>query len=212
MAKARVSQHVVEVLVPFAPVAVYAAEYDKSYVSAVNEKIVTGLTETVIPGCDLTATGTPTVVAVFWDVWVSQNLSGVAKQATLRVRRTDASGTVLASTIIGDSGDSQAGHQAEWNSSYADSAPTDYRYVFTVQETAGNASAEIWSNSKSFILCTNSTALVSQDVVEVLGSFPGSVRVGQFIVEVLLTESETQSPAPEPSTSSGGVRAYGHAG
>ena len=56
------------------------------------------------------------------------------------------------------------------------------------------------------------TAIVSQDVVEVLGSFPGSVEVSQHVIEVLMTENETQTTPPSPGEGSGGVRVFGYAG
>jgi len=51
------------------------------------------------------------------------------------------------------------------------------------------------------------TAIVSQDVVEVLGSFPGKVEVSQYVVEVLMAESEAKSGPPTT-----GVRSFGYAG
>lgn len=115
-----------------------------------NYKVVTGLSETVLAGCDLTISGSP--VRMRWSTTISQNRNGVVKQATMRLRRTNTSGTILASKVIGDSGDSTSGNQASWSSYFLDSAPTDGHYVLTVQETAGDASTEIWSALRTFEL------------------------------------------------------------
>ena len=212
MGKARVSQNVVEVLVPFTPASAYVPAANKSYLSASNVKVVTGLTETLVDGCDLTATGSPAAVNITWDIWFSQNLPAGTKTCRLQLRRTNAAGAVLATSGTYTAPSSNAGGLAQkWASYYDDASPTDYRYVMTIQEmTGGNTTTEIWSGSRLYRLNPTVTAIVSQDVVEVLGSFPGKVEVSQNVVEVLMTESETQTDPPSAGT--GGVRSFGYAG
>lgn len=209
MPGARVSQHVVEVLTPLTPASPYVPTANQVYSSSDLVKIVTGLTETIVPGCDLTATGSPASVVIGWDLWISQYSPTHSKQATLRIRRTNVAGAVLASTVIGDSGDSQAGHQAEWTSYYLDAAPTDYHYVLTVQETLGFSTAEIWTNSRLLDLNPTVTGIVSQDVLEVLGSFPSQAKVSQCVIEVLMADADTQTTPPAPP-GGGGMASFGY--
>jgi len=216
MARARVSQRVVEVLVPFSIAAAYVPAANQSYATTTLAKIVTGLDETIIPGCDLTATGTPASVLVIWDVYFSQYEVGKTKSARLQLRRTNIAGAVLyTSATFTALVDSKAGIESHevWTipGNYLDAAPTDYQYVLTMDETGGTATAacEIWSASTYLLLNPTVTGIMSQDVVEVLGSFPGKTRVSQCIVEVLMTESESQSAAPADVDA--GVRVYGHA-
>lgn len=208
-ARAKVSQDVVEVLFadPGLGSLPTGASANQSYTLAASTLEVTGQTETVLTGCDLTATGSPTVVGIDINMWISQYRPGTAKAATLRLRRTSVTGTALASANAPDAGDSQVGHQYNWVTTYNDASPTDYRYVITAQETAGNASTEIWSNSILFKLYTDpANAIVSSDVVEVLVQQDPSVRVGQNVIEVL-----TSGDGYAPAEGSGGVKSYGYA-
>jgi hypothetical protein len=50
-------------------------------------------------------------------------------------------------------------------------------------------------------------ALVSQDVIEVLGSFPGQARVAQYVIEVLMADSGT---TPPPTPLAGGPSSFGY--
>ncbi|MCX7335498.1 MAG: hypothetical protein NTV85_28620 [Hyphomicrobiales bacterium] len=59
---------------------------------------------------------------------------------------------------------------------------------------------------------TPTGAGVSQYVVEVLGSFPGSVRVSQSVVEVLMAEDDTQSDPPSGGGTTPSVHVFGYAG
>jgi len=84
-------------------------------------------------------------------------------------------------------------------------------YNDTLPQTVGMEALFYWSPSVNLSVVDPATAIVSQHVVEVLGSFPGSVQVSQYVVEVLLTEGETQSDPP----SAGGTpqtHAFGYAG
>jgi len=96
--------------------------------------VVAGPTETVIP--DLTLIVDPIgTVSLSWDVWTSQDLYGVHKYATWRLRRTGVSGTVLASMSFESYSDINRGHADNWAGSYVDVAPTDGVYVITIQST-----------------------------------------------------------------------------
>lgn len=125
-----------------------------------NLLMVTGTTETVLNGCDLTMPTTlPAQIPIDWDIWISQNDPGHTKQATLRLRRTNTSGTILVSSVVPDTGDSSTGHQAEWKGTYVDTAPTDGHYVLTVQETAGTAGTQIYSDTRTFHVDTLGTPI-----------------------------------------------------
>ena len=115
--------------------------------------VVTGQSETILNGCDLVIP-LGASVDLAWTVWISQNAPGWSKSVAFRLRRTDLTGTVLASGSTGDSGDSTGGHQVSWVAAYSDSSPTDGRYVLTVQETGGNSSTQIWSDTRAFSLST----------------------------------------------------------
>lgn len=52
-------------------------------------------------------------------------------------------------------------------------------------------------------------ALVSQDVIEVLGSFPGRARVAQYVIEVLMADSGSQTTPPSPP-GGGGQSSFGY--
>lgn len=69
---------------------------------------------------------------------------------------------------------------------------------------------EVLVPTGTFSPTTVTGAGISQHAVEVLGSFPGQVRIAEHVVEVLMAESDTQSPPP--STASAGVRVSGYAG
>lgn len=55
---------------------------------------------------------------------------------------------------------------------------------------------------------------VTQETIEVLGSFVSPARVTQIAIEVLLSDSQTPLEPPDPCLPSGGggVRVYGYAG
>jgi len=70
---------------------------------------------------------------------------------------------------------------------------------------------EVLLPTDAFSPTTPTGAGVSQLVIEVLGSFPGKARVSQHVIEVLMTEDDTQtdpggSGSPTPVT-----HAYGYA-
>ncbi len=124
----------------------------ETFASSTNVLVVTGQAETLAPGCDLTATGSPSRIIVAYTVAASQNRVGVPKQITFRLRRTNTSGAVLASKVRAAGVDSTAGNEWVFSGVYTDLAPTDGHYVVTVQETAGDASTEIWSAERSMEL------------------------------------------------------------
>ncbi len=96
--------------------------------------------EFILPLCDVTVTPTGTV-SITWIIYFSTHAAG-AKTATMRLRRSDLNGAVLASQAFGDPGsDSMAGAQQSWSSSYSDTTPTDGRYVMTLVETGAVGSA-----------------------------------------------------------------------
>lgn len=153
-----------------------------------NVLVVTGLTETLLPGCSVSiGAGRPSADLV-WDIWVSQNRFLVVKQATLRLRRTDVTGAILASRIVPDTGDSAGGHQYQWAGFFFDPTPTDGVYVLTVQETLGDATTEIWSDTRTF--CITSPGLgprirVTQEVVEVVHDGAPNIRATQEVIEAV---------------------------
>jgi hypothetical protein len=71
---------------------------------------------------------------------------------------------------------------------------------------------EVLLPTDAFSPTTPTGAGVSQAVMEVLGSFPGSVRVSQAVIEVLMADNDTQSDPggggedPTPTT-----HAFGYA-
>ena len=88
-------------------------------------------------------------------------------------------------------------------------SPAEYAY-YRVYVTAnygdqyvGIGGLQMWDNATT-------TATVSQYVVEALGSFPGHAHVSQCVVEVLMAESEAQSDPP--SSGGGGTHVFGYAG
>jgi len=70
---------------------------------------------------------------------------------------------------------------------------------------------EVLVPTDTFSPTTVTGAGISQHVVEVLGSFPGQVRIAEYVVEVLMAEDDTQSPPPAAG-GGGGVRVFGYAG
>jgi len=101
-------------------------------------------TEFVIPLCDVTITPKG-AVSLVWTIKFSTYAPGAGKAATMRLRRTDTAGTVLTSQTFGDpSGDSKAGGQQTWSSTYSDTAPTDGRYVVTLVQTGAAGSAALF--------------------------------------------------------------------
>jgi pilus assembly protein Flp/PilA len=118
-----------------------------------SELIVTGQSEIVIPGCNLTITPGPTV-SIAWSISISQDDYGIHKGAELSLRRDDTTGAILDSYSVGDQGDSEAGDQYTWIGAYTDSGPTDGKYVITVQETSGSSNTQIWSATRQFSLTT----------------------------------------------------------
>lgn len=107
--------------------------------------------EHILPGCDLTQPlyPQPSSIPISWNVWISEYDIGHIKSATLRLRRDNIAGAVLASLAVGDSGDHTDGHQRQWTGTYTDNAPTTGHYVLTVQQTA-NTSTQIWSDTRAF--------------------------------------------------------------
>lgn len=117
-------------------------------------EIVTGLAETLIPGCSITVPLGVVIalggaVGLSWDIWLSEYGPTHTKAATLRLRRSSITGAILATGTITDTVDSVAGNVTEWNGSFSDTAPTDGVYVLTVQET-GNAAVQVWSATRTF--------------------------------------------------------------
>lgn len=111
-------------------------------------------TETVI--CDVVLTDAPDGIAVIsLDVKISTNNPGFMKSGTIRLRRTNTSGTVL-SSIADESGvatDSSAGNVFEWRDIIIDNSPADAHYVLTYEYTGASPSTiEVWSALKSLVV------------------------------------------------------------
>ena len=116
-----------------------------------NEMLVDSVgTETLVPGCNLTAPGSPTVAIINWNIWISVNAPGQTKITTMRVRRTGLAGAILATQNLGDVGsDSAAGHLQQFSGSFIDTAVTDGVYVVTVQQV-WDTGGDVWSDTRSF--------------------------------------------------------------
>jgi hypothetical protein len=214
MPGARISQHVVEVLTPLTPAGPYIPAANVQYNSTTNYKLVTGLAETIITSCDLTATGSPASVVAAWDIWLSQNLGANSpRTCVVRLRRTNVSGAILAtSATVSETSaqDSNLGLFAEVWGSYTDNSPTDYHYVLTLQETtAGNTATELWVGASAFRLNPTVTAILSQDVIEVLAADTSRARVSQYVIEVLMADADTQTTPPAPP-GGGGQSSFGY--
>jgi len=152
-----------------------------------NVLVVTGLTETLLPGCSLSlGAGYPSIGAS-WDIWISQNRPTVYKTATLRLRRTNITGAILASIDLVPYTDNTDGHRDNSVNTFTDSAPTDGTYVFTVQQTAGDAFTEIWSDTRTFCIEAPSpyasTLRATQEVIESVHIANPFLRKSQLAVE-----------------------------
>jgi hypothetical protein len=149
----RVTQQVVEVATIVPRTNAFTILQDTSLNPLGNELIVSGSTaETVVARCDLSVEPNGVMIQVDWNLWTSSNAPGIAKNVTLRVRRSGVAGTVLASTSFGYGADSAVGHERQWASSYNDATPTDGRYVLTVQVT-GQA-VPVYADTREFSLST----------------------------------------------------------
>lgn len=125
-----------------------------------NILLVTGGAETEIPNTQQGVGGTPAgSVSLSWDIFISQN-NGTSKSATIRVRKGSTAGTILASQVIAAPGDANSvtGHQSSWSSTYTDATPgLNPSYFFTVDETGGDGTTEIWSDTRWIVLVDGGT-------------------------------------------------------
>lgn len=100
------------------------------------------VSETVIPDTDITM---PSIgggnVTIFYNFWVSASHPGGASTFfTIRIRRTDISGSIIYSTgsfTPNNAVDSTGGHIYQITGSYIDTAPTDGKYIATQQYDSG---------------------------------------------------------------------------
>jgi hypothetical protein len=114
---------------------------------------VTGLTETIANGMDLTLPFQALIsVAITVVISVSQSDPGHVKGMSVRLRRTNTSGTILRTDTVGDQGDSSNGNQTSFSYSYTDNSPSDGHYVVTVQETGGTSATQIYSLNRTLTL------------------------------------------------------------
>lgn len=118
--------------------------------------VVTGLTETILPGCDIWVS-TPAGVALSWNIWISHQNSGTFKQELITIKRDNIAGATLDSfsTPAGsDGGDNTNGHQFNWTGTFIDSSPTTGHYVISVTEIAVGVgdptTTQIWSDTRTF--------------------------------------------------------------
>lgn len=112
-----------------------------------NALIVTGTTETVV--ATSTATGA-TAAVVLMSIAVSQSDPGNPKDTTVRLRRTNTSGTVLWSASTGGSGDSTSGDSFSYTAAIYDGSPTG-TWVLTVQQTSGTSGTEVYSARNALV-------------------------------------------------------------
>lgn len=117
-----------------------------------NVLVVTGTTETILPGCDIQGTPTGSSVTINYDIWISHNQPGTYKQETIYLKRNDTSGAILDSFSTppsgGDGGDNSGGHQWHWSGSFVDSSPTTGHYIISVKAVQG--SPNIYSDTRTF--------------------------------------------------------------
>lgn len=114
--------------------------------SDTNTLVVTGTTETVVA---TSTSAAPTAVVVL-SIAVSQNDPGNPKDTTVRLRRTNTSGTVLWSAATGGSSDSTSGDTFAYSATAYDGSPTG-TWVLTVQQTSGTSGTEIWSARNALV-------------------------------------------------------------
>jgi hypothetical protein len=112
-------------------------------------EIVVGTIETPLLTAALGAISS--IAAISFDVWISQYDPGQPKTATFRIRRTNVTGTILYSTFLNAASDTTAGNENRFVGNFVDSSPTDGNYYFSIQETAGTSSTQIWSLSYNVI-------------------------------------------------------------
>lgn len=118
-----------------------------------------GNTELVVGDLDLTVTPGQGVMINLSIGW-SMNASGFGKQVTLRLRRDNVSGTVLASDVQFATVDSTSGNDRGWTTGLVDGVPTTGRYVITAQCTSG-LSNPIYINTRQLKLETKMVMLRS---------------------------------------------------
>jgi hypothetical protein len=96
--------------------------------------------EIVIPGCDLTISGSP--ITISWDVWQSHFQWAVDKKEIIYIRRDSLTGLVIWSDDPQqnetDAGNNATGMQWHFAGSYTETARSG-RYVLTVKPAKGNA-------------------------------------------------------------------------
>ena len=110
-------------------------------------------TESVVPGMDLSplVPGEPTQIAV--NLWISMYQPGTTKGSTARLYDGDpATGTLIASQVFPDVGDSTAGHASQWVYTGEHVMVTD-RLCVTVQATTG--APTVYSDSRYFTATQN---------------------------------------------------------
>lgn len=120
-------------------------------------------TETVIAGMDLAnlAVGEPAQVAV--NLWISMNQANTVKGATARLRDGGLTGTVLATQVFPDTGDSTAGHASQWVYT-GEHVLTSNNLVVTIQATTG--APTIYSDTRYFS-ATQSVGKTLDDLTDV---------------------------------------------
>lgn len=96
--------------------------------------------EFVIPGCDLTISGSP--ITISWDVWQSHFQWAVDKKEIIYIRRDSLAGIAIWSDDPQrdetDAGNNATGRQWHFSGSYTETARSG-RYVLSVKPAKGNA-------------------------------------------------------------------------
>ena len=109
--------------------------------------------EIVIPGCNLTITGSP--ITITWDVWQSHFQWAVDKKEVIYIRRDSLTGLAIWSDDPQkeetDAGNNATGMQWHFAGSYTETARSG-RYVLTVKPAKGNAT--LYASEIHFTLST----------------------------------------------------------
>jgi len=120
-----------------------------------------GTAEGVVPGGYISTEyvvipGEP--VTVDYDFWYSHydyNSQTGSKSTTVKLRRTNVTGTQLATQTSTDTSTSPSGHQFNFVGSYVDSSPTDGVYLLTASTDLANS--YIYSDTKVLTVSTTGT-------------------------------------------------------
>ena len=132
---------------PFEPIHLSAQGIDLSArildTTTVQNSPIAAAAETIIATLNVPNFGNTTIVSkVYLDGWAAYTIGGAATATTLRIRQTDGSGTVVATTGALTAGVAAAALAAQ-DVSGSDATPGVAKYVLTLQVTSGNTNTTI---------------------------------------------------------------------